>query len=197
MYTKPGNLKKQDSSDKLSLISERLRNLRKLLGDEELRGFKKKEEISRSIGDSLPLLVGWAVLKQTRLGSLENILELALAEDLPELVLFYDSKKEDFLAEKATRLGFSKNELLKLDIVDLHIRKVWKLVRPNDCRDLPLHINLRTGTYICGKTNTENRDKWMRGRPHSVRPPSAILNPDIKNVIDWIKHVYPRDPIAL
>ena len=160
-------------------IREKLRGLRSLLTDD-----LNREDLYQN--GYMSLLVGWALLKSSGLNSVDRLLASTESE-APEFAAFYNhdgiGKVIDGFHSFDVNTG---NEQYK----------IWKLVAPRGCKDtLPLFLNLKTGSHLCGNHTEQQVHNWQIGLNDPQRSNFLIDKP--KTVKEWLRNVYASERTRL
>ena len=162
-----------------SSIRDKLKGLRSLLTDDVHR-----EDMYQN--GYMSLLVGWALLKSAGMTSVDRLLASAESET-PEFAAFYN---QDGVAKSVE--GFHSFDIT----TGTEQYKIWKLVAPRGCKDtLPLFLNLKTGSFLCGNHTEDEVHNWQKGLHDSRKSDFLIDKP--KTVKEWLRNVYASERTRL
>jgi hypothetical protein len=137
----------------------------------------------------ITLLVGWAMLHGVGKTSVSELIDAVVSNQLSTLALFYEDDKKQIY------------EWLSGDIAKLEVTrnpenlKIWQMVQPKNCKNiLPLYLNTKTGSFICGDSSNSNIELWSRGLPHlpfsPFTGPALAMDPEGWTGRQWIKYVF-------
>lgn len=132
------------------------------------------------------LLVGWALLHHGGSGSVGHLIDAVVDDQLPTLAVFFAEDRKSFYNQEIAKLEVTRNP---------ENYRIWKLVQPKNCHDiLPLYLNTKTGSFICGDASTATIELWRRGLPHLsfslFSGPALALDPTTWTSKQWIKYIF-------